>query len=61
MDMELFVQRTNVLFFRKQLAERPGLVRRLQLLRLLAEEEAKNYNNVASEADAPPSVPEPLR
>jgi hypothetical protein len=40
--MEIFVHQQNLLFFRKQLAERPNIVQRLQLLRLLAEEEAKN-------------------
>lgn len=40
--MEIFVYQQDYLFFRKQLAARPTLTKRLQLLRLLAEEEAKN-------------------
>ncbi len=40
--MEIFVYQQNYLFFRKQLAARPSLTKRLQLLRLRAEEEAKN-------------------
>ena len=40
--MEIFVHQQNLIFFRKQLAAQPNLTERLQLLRLLAEEEAKN-------------------
>ena len=40
--MELFVHRQNLLFFRKQLAEKQSPSYRLQLLKLLAEEEAKD-------------------
>jgi hypothetical protein len=40
--MEIFIHQQNILFFRKQLAAQPNLAQRLQLLRLLAEEEAKN-------------------
>jgi hypothetical protein len=40
--MEIFVYQQNYLFFRKQLAARPNLTERLQLLRLLVEEETKN-------------------
>jgi len=40
--MELFIHRQNLLLFRKQLAEKQSLTKRLQLLRLLAEEEAKD-------------------
>jgi hypothetical protein len=41
--MEIFVHQQNLLFLRKQLAETPQHeARRLQLLRLLAEEEAKD-------------------
>ena len=40
--MELFIHEQNLLLFRKQLAETPHETRRLQLLKLLAEEEAKN-------------------
>ena len=40
--MELFLHQQNLLFFRKQLAERQSLSERLLLLRLLAEEEAKD-------------------
>lgn len=39
--MHLFIQRQNVLFFQKQLAGELTEPRRLQLLKLLAEEEAK--------------------
>lgn len=39
--MEAFIHQQNILFLRKQLAEAPHETRRLQLLRLLAEEEAK--------------------
>ena len=41
-EMELFVHRQNLLFFRKQLAEKQSPSYRLQLLKLLAEEEAKD-------------------
>ncbi len=40
--MEEFIHQQNLLLFRKQLAETSHLTRRLQLLKLLAEEEAKN-------------------
>jgi hypothetical protein len=40
--LEIFVHRQNILFLRKQLAETPNDARRLILLRLLAEEEAKD-------------------
>jgi hypothetical protein len=40
--MEIFIHQQNILFFRKQLAAQPSLAQRLQLLRLLAEEEAKS-------------------
>ena len=40
--MEIFVHQQNLLFLRKQLDETPDEARRLQLLKLLAEEEAKN-------------------
>jgi hypothetical protein len=40
--MEAFIHRQNILFFRKQLAEEPHEARRQTLLKLLAEEEAKD-------------------
>lgn len=40
--MEEFVHRQNILFFRKQLAETPPEAQRAVLLKLLAEEEAKD-------------------
>ena len=40
--MEQFVHQQNLLFFRKKLAETPHETQRLQLLKLLAEEEAKD-------------------
>jgi hypothetical protein len=40
--MELFIHRQNILFFQKLLAEQPPETRRLQILKLLAEEEAKS-------------------
>jgi hypothetical protein len=40
--MELFIHQQNLLFFRKQLAETPDEKRRLQLLKLLMDEETKN-------------------
>jgi hypothetical protein len=40
--MELFVHQQNLLFLRRQLAETLDQARRLLLLKLLAEEEAKN-------------------
>ena len=41
--MEEFIHRQNLLLLRKQLSETPPpQTRRLQLLKLLAEEEAKN-------------------
>ena len=39
--MQLFIQRQNILFFQKQLAEQPSEAQRRLLLKLLAEEEAK--------------------
>lgn len=39
--MQLFIQRQNILFFQKQLAEQPSESQRRLLLTLLAEEEAK--------------------
>jgi hypothetical protein len=44
--MEEFVHQQNLLLLRKQLAETPHLARRLQLLKLLAEEEAKSCSPV---------------
>ena len=44
--MQLFIHRQNILFFQKQLAEQPGEARRLLLVRLLAEEEAKGSDHV---------------
>ena len=38
--MDIFIHQQNHLVFRQQLAERPSLVQRLQLLRLLAEQES---------------------
>ena len=40
--MDLFFHQRNLLFFQKQLAEKRSLLERLLLLRLLAEEEAKD-------------------
>jgi hypothetical protein len=40
--MEEFVHQQNLLLLRRQLAEAPDEARRLWLLRLLAEEKAKN-------------------
>ena len=40
--MEEFIHQQNLLLLRKQLAETPHSTRRLQLSKLLAEEEAKN-------------------
>ena len=40
--MELFIHQQNLLFFRKKLAEKQSLAERLQLLKLLAEEESKD-------------------
>jgi hypothetical protein len=40
--LEIFIHQQNLLFLRKQLAEMPNEARRLILLRLLAEEEAKD-------------------
>lgn len=42
--MEIFVHQQNLLFLRGQLAETPDEVRLLLLLKLLAEEEAKNQH-----------------
>jgi hypothetical protein len=40
--MEKFIHQQNLLVLRRQLAETPDEARRLMLLKLLAEEEAKN-------------------
>lgn len=40
--MESFIHEQNLVLFRKQLAETPHETKRLQILKLLAEEEAKN-------------------
>ena len=40
--MEKFVHQQNLLFLRRQLAETPNKAQRLQLSRLLAEEEEKD-------------------
>jgi hypothetical protein len=40
--MEIFVHQQNLLFFRKQLAKKQSRTCRLQLVKLLAEEEAKD-------------------
>jgi hypothetical protein len=40
--MEIFVHQQNLLFLRKELAETPNEARRAFLMRLLAEEQAKN-------------------
>ena len=45
--MDLFIQRQNLLFFRKQLAGELTAQQRLQLLTLLAEEEAKPHGPVS--------------
>lgn len=45
--MHLFIQRQNVLFFRKQLAGELTEPQRMQLLKLLAEEEAKPQGAVS--------------
>jgi hypothetical protein len=42
MAMELFIHEQNLLLFRKQLAEMPHETKRIQLLKLLAEEEGRN-------------------
>jgi hypothetical protein len=42
--MQAFIHRQNILFFRKQLADAPHETRRLLLLKLLAEEEAKEQH-----------------
>jgi len=42
MEMERFAHQQNLLYFQKQLAYSQDEARRLQLLRLLAEEEAKD-------------------
>ena len=47
MHLQLFVHRQNVLFFRKQLAGALTQQQRLQLLALLAEEEAKPHGPVS--------------
>lgn len=39
--MEIFVHQQNLLYFRRQLAETPDDARRQELLKLLADEEAK--------------------
>jgi hypothetical protein len=41
--MDMFVHRQNMLRLKKQLAETTDEPRRLQLLKLLAEEEEKNF------------------
>ena len=43
--MEEFIHQQNLLLLRKQLAETSLQTRRLQLLNLLAEEEAKNCSS----------------
>lgn len=47
MHLQLFVHRQNVLFFRKQLSGELTEPQRLQLLTLLAEEEAKSHAAVS--------------
>lgn len=47
MHLQLFVHRQNVLFFRKQLSGELTEPQRLQLLTLLAEEEAKPHTSVS--------------
>ena len=42
MAMELFIHEQNLLLFRKQLAEMPHETKRIQLLKLLAEEEGRS-------------------
>ena len=41
--MEEFIHQQNLLLFRKQLAGTPHETMRFQLLKLLAEEEARNF------------------
>jgi hypothetical protein len=41
MAMEIFVHQQNLLYFRKQLADTSDDARRLELLKLRAQEEAK--------------------
>ena len=41
MEMEMFIHEQNLLLFRKQLTWAPHEARRLQFLKLLAEEDAK--------------------
>ncbi len=48
--MQLFIQRQNILFFQKQLAAQPTEPQRPQLLKLLAEEEAKPAGSPARDA-----------
>jgi hypothetical protein len=50
--MEIFVHQQNLLFFRKLLAEPQDEERRLRLIKLLAEEEAKNQNSRQSDKPA---------
>lgn len=50
--MEIFVHQQNLLYLRKQLAETPDEARRLMLLRLLVEEEAKSAQ-LPKEKDVP--------
>jgi hypothetical protein len=40
--MQLFVHQQNILYFRRLLAEAPPETRRLQLVKLLTEEEGKS-------------------
>ena len=47
--MEEFIHQQNLLLLRKQLAETPHSTRRLQLSKLLAEEEAKNCAQLKKE------------
>lgn len=42
--MEQFVHQQNILFFRKRLAETSHEMQRQQILKLLAEEEAKDQH-----------------
>ena len=49
--MEKFVHQQNLVVLRKQLAETPNEAQRLQLSRLLAEEEEKDQMPAASVGD----------
>lgn len=53
--MHLFIQRQNILYFRRKLAEQQPETQRLQLLKLLAEEEAKPHGDAAP--GGPPILP----